>query len=207
MSLVASDLHPNPSDSAGGSSSHPAKKRKRQKESDKGGGRDENDGEEGAGKKARRRGASGNRRRDKGTSRGTSGKSTPGKEGEAKPKSVQSFERAAEVVKGEREGEGEGTGEGVGEKSGYNKQGRKSGGEEGGSWGTGWTDEGGVRQKGGSERGKEEAGVVSGGSADSAAMGALQKARRKPGPDRKNGPVTKACVDSRVSECTLNQCR
>ena len=204
LRLVASDLNPNPSDSAGGSSSHPEKKRKQQKGSDEGGERGKSDGEESAGKKLRVRGASRSRRRDKGNSRGASGKITPEKGDIDKPKNVQRFEQEAEVGGGGGEGTGEGEGEGGGqrdgEKSGYDQQGRKPEGEEGGSWETGWTDERGINEKGTSERGKEEAGVVSGGSADSTAMGALQKARRKPGPDRKDGPVTKACVDSRVSQ-------
>ena len=41
---------------------------------------------------------------------------------------------------------------------------------------------------------------LSGTSAESGDMGDRMKAQRKPGPNRKNGPVTKACIDSRVSE-------
>ena len=85
----------------------------------------------------------------------------------------------------------------------------ESGGEEGGSWETGWTEERHAKKASGSERGKEEPGLVSGGSADSGVIGTIQKARRKPGPSRKKGQVTKACIDSRVSamcECILLIC-
>ena len=41
---------------------------------------------------------------------------------------------------------------------------------------------------------------VSEAGAKSGDVGGRMKARRKPGPNRKNGPVTKACIDSRVSE-------
>ena len=99
-----------------------------------------------------------------------------------------------------KEGEGGGMGEGEGVESEHDLPSGAFGDEEGGSCGTGWTEERGVRQVGVFERGDEEPWVVSRWSSDSAAIGTLQKARRKPGPDRKNGPVTKACVDSRVRE-------
>ena len=41
---------------------------------------------------------------------------------------------------------------------------------------------------------------VSGASAESGDVSGRMNSRRKPGPNRKNGPVTKACIDSRVSE-------
>ena len=68
---------------------------------------------------------------------------------------------------------------------------------------TGWTAERGVKQACGSDSRKEEQRLVPGGSAGSEVIGEMQKARRKPGPGRKNGPVSTACVDSRVRECNM----
>ena len=205
-SLAGSNVHQNPSHSAGGSSSHPVRKRKRQKGCDEGGEmRETGKVLEGAEKKEKEKSASKNRRRIKDNSRDSSGKNItdnlPGKKKEEAFRCLVNNEVAARLAM--KEGEGGVMGESGGAEGGRDHPGVKSGGEEGGSCGTGWTEERGVRQAGGFERGKEEPGVVSGGSADSAGIGALQKSRRKPGPDRKSGPVTKACVDSRVRECNV----
>ena len=206
-SLAGSNVIPNPSHSAGGSSSHPVRKRKRQEGFNEGGEKRETGRvQEGAEKKENARSASKIRRRSKVNSRGSSGRKNSGndllKTEEETFKGLVNDEVAARLAMKEEEGGVMGE-SGVAE-GGCDHLGVKSGGEEGGNCGTFWTEERGVRQAGRSKRGKEEPGVVSRGSADNAGIGALQKSRRKPGPDRKSGPVTKACVDSRVRECNCS---
>ena len=205
--LAGSGLNPNPSNSADKRSNHPVRRRKQQTGSNGGGGGRRSRTE---GKVAEKREhnkeriASKIRRKSKDISRGGSSEITsngPGKRGEEAFRGFVNDEVAASLAM--KEGEGGVMGEIGGVGGGRDHPGVKSGGEEGGSCGTGWTEERGVRQAGGSKRGREEPGVVSGGSADSAEIGALQKARRKPGPDRKSRPLTKVCVDSRVRECNV----
>ena len=203
-SLAASNL--NPSDSAGGSSSHPERKRKRKNGCDEGeGGRKASKEWESVQTKEKESSEPKSRRRSTTNSQGSCGKKHFNNEVEIREeessRGMVNEDKAARI--GQNEDEGEGMGEGEGEGRGRDHPSRKFRDEEGGSCETGSTEERVFVQDGVSEKGKEEPGVVSGGSADSAAIGALQKARRKPGPDRRNGPVTKACIDSRVRECSM----